>query len=65
MFNHAFIIQVHKQPELFGRTVKKLTAPNHFFFVNVDKKADDKPYKEVCNDVKRMYASLREMNEKK
>lgn len=47
MFNHAFIIQVHKQPELFGRTVKKLTAPNHFFFINVDKKVNEVPFKQA------------------
>lgn len=50
--NHAFILQVHKEPELFGRIVHRLAAPSHYFFVNVDKKADDKPYKEVCNNVK-------------
>lgn len=50
--NHAFILQIHKEPELFGRIVHRLAAPNHYFFVNVDKKVDDKPFKEVCNDVK-------------
>jgi len=52
--NHAFIIQVHKEPELFGRIVHRLAAPNHFFFVNVDKKVDDSQFKEVCRDVKNM-----------
>lgn len=51
MLNHAFIIQVHKQPELFGRTVKRLAAPNHYFFVNVDKKTDDSSFKEVVTSV--------------
>lgn len=51
MLNHAFIIQVHQQPELFGRTVKRLAAPNHYFFVNVDKKTDDSPFKEVVTGV--------------
>lgn len=52
--NHAFIIQVHKEPELFGRSVHRLGAPNHFFFINVDKKVDDKPFKDVYRDVKNM-----------
>lgn len=47
MFNHSFIIQVHKQPELFGRIVKRLVAPNHYFFVNVDKKVNEVPFKQA------------------
>lgn len=38
MKNHAFIFQVHKSPELFGRIVRVLAKENHYFFVNVDKK---------------------------
>lgn len=38
MKNHAFIFQVHKSPELFGRIVCVLAKENHYFFVNVDKK---------------------------
>lgn len=38
MKNHAFIFQVHKSPELFGRIVRALAKENHYFFVNVDKK---------------------------
>jgi len=49
--NHAFILQVHKEPELFGRIVHRLAAPNHYFFVNVDKKVNDMPFREVCNGV--------------
>ena len=36
--NHAFIIQVHTFPEQFGNIIKLLASPNHFFFINVDKK---------------------------
>lgn len=47
MLNHAFIIQVHKQPELFKRIVKRLAAPNHYIFVNVDKKVSDTAFKKA------------------
>lgn len=43
--NHAFLIQVHKEPALFGRIIRSLEASNHYFFINVDKKVDDKPFK--------------------
>lgn len=36
MPNHAFLIMAHKSPELFGRIVKMLARPNHFFFVHID-----------------------------
>ena len=38
MKQHAFIFQVHKQPELFSRIVRRLDSGNHHFFVNVDAK---------------------------
>lgn len=38
--NHAFIMAVHAYPEQFKEIVGMLQAPNHFFFVNVDKKSD-------------------------
>lgn len=36
--NHAFLFQVHKEPELLRRILLRLNAPNHFFFINVDEK---------------------------
>lgn len=35
MKNHAFIIPVHKQPELLGRIIKNLDKENHHFFIHV------------------------------
>lgn len=31
-------MQVHREPDLFGRIIRRIAAPNHFIFVNVDAK---------------------------
>ena len=41
---HAFIIQVHNYPEQLKEIVDLLRSPNHYFFINVDKKVDDAPF---------------------
>lgn len=52
MLNHAFLMMVHKSPELFGRIVRRLAQSNHFFFVHIDKKtAHFDSYKEAVRDV--------------
>jgi len=38
MKKHAFLIFAHKQPNLMGRTIRRLEAENHYFFIHVDKK---------------------------
>ena len=38
--NHAFLIMVHKEPDLLCRLVNKLYADNHFFYIHVDKKSE-------------------------
>lgn len=38
--NHVFLIAVHKMPELLFRSLRHLEAENHYFIVNVDRKAD-------------------------
>lgn len=43
MLNHAFIIQVQKDLEFFGRIVMGLVEFNHHLFVNVDKNVCEKP----------------------
>ena len=45
--NHAFIIQVHTQPELLDRILKRLNAPNHYFFINVDGKSDYEQFDKI------------------
>lgn len=35
---HAFLMEVHKSPELFSRIVKILAADNHHFYVHIDAK---------------------------
>ena len=52
MLQHAFLMMVHKSPELFSRIVHILAAPNHYFFVHIDKKTKDyEQYKEAVKDV--------------
>lgn len=36
--NHAFLITAHKYPEQLGEIVRILDAPNHYFFIHIDKK---------------------------
>lgn len=36
--NHAFLIMAHDSPELLVRIINRLEAPNHFFFIYLDKK---------------------------
>lgn len=56
MKKHAFIIQVHKQPNLFGRIINRLSKSNHYFFVNVDAKtADYDRYREAVKDIDNVY----------
>lgn len=52
MLRHAFLMMVHKEPELFGRIVHVLAGVNHHFFVHIDKKVSDiEPYREAVKDV--------------
>lgn len=37
--NHAFLIQAHNYPELLADIVNLMSAPNHYFFIHIDKKA--------------------------
>lgn len=39
--NHAFFFQVHKEPELLRRILLRLSAPNHYFWINIDEKTKD------------------------
>lgn len=45
MMKHAFLIQVHAYPEQLREIVTLLEADNHYFFINVDKKVCDKPFR--------------------
>jgi len=36
MKNHAFLMAVHKQPKLLRRIIERLSASNHYFFINVN-----------------------------
>ena len=35
---HAFLMQVHTEPDLVRAIINKLDAPNHYFFIHVDRK---------------------------
>jgi hypothetical protein len=37
--NHAFLITAHAYPEQLKDIIGLLSAPNHYFFINVDRKA--------------------------
>lgn len=52
MKKHAFLLQVHKQPELFRRILMILSNENHYFFVHVDKKTKNyQEYRNATNDI--------------
>ena len=38
--NHAFLITAHAYPELLKDIVGLLSASNHYFFINIDRKAE-------------------------
>lgn len=42
----SYLILAHKNPTQFHRMVEKLNTENVYFFVHVDKSADDTPFKE-------------------
>jgi hypothetical protein len=41
MKKHAFLVIVHKQPELLARILRILSKDNHYFFIHIDKKIKD------------------------
>lgn len=49
---HGFMIMTHAFPEQLEEIVNLLEAPNHYFFINIDKKQDDKPFKQLLQDHK-------------
>ena len=38
MMNHSFLITAHAYPEQLREIISLLAAPNHYFFINIDKK---------------------------
>ena len=50
---HAFLYQVHKQPQLLRRILKVLEKENHYFFINIDAKVKDaKSFDDALRDIK-------------
>lgn len=47
MLQHAFLIQAHTFPQLLARIIRRLNAPNHHFFINIDGKADIEPFEKA------------------
>lgn len=39
--NHIFLIQAHKESLLLERILNRITAPNHYFAINIDCKSDE------------------------
>lgn len=38
MMNHSFLITAHAYPEQLSEIISLLSAPNHYCFINIDKK---------------------------
>ena len=55
--NHAFIILAHTQPALLNRILSRLKASNHFFFINIDKKACYDEFSPILRDNNVSYIS--------
>lgn len=53
--NHGFIITAHDYPELLKDTIRMLSAPNHHFFIHIDKKKNDEPFKKILNNIPNVY----------
>lgn len=53
--NHAFIMQVHAYPALFGDILRQLEAANHYFFVHVDKKQDEALFRQAVGNIQNVY----------
>lgn len=53
--NHAFVFQIHSYAEQFGEIINLLSAPNHYFFINVDKKVNDTPFKAVVKGIDNVF----------
>lgn len=53
--NHAFLMLVHAHPILFRKIIYSLAADNHYFFINIDKKTDEAPFKENVKDIKNVF----------
>lgn len=49
------MIMTHAFPEQLEEIVNLLEAPNHYFFINIDKKQDDKPFKQLLQNHKNIY----------
>ena len=38
MLKHGFLVIAHSYLDHLGRIIDVLSAPNHYFFINIDKK---------------------------
>lgn len=60
MEKHVFLLQVHKQPDLLARILKRLEAKNHYFFINIDLKCDNHfDFINITRDIKNVYFTKR------
>lgn len=48
MLNHAFLITAHAYFDQLEEIIGLLSAPNHYFFVNIDRKARANAFMEQC-----------------
>lgn len=53
--NHAFLFQVHAYPTQIREIIDLLSANNHYFFINVDKKVNDSAFKAALKGCSNVY----------
>lgn len=51
----AYICICHKDPEFIARVCNKLNYKDDAVFIHVDKKTDEKPFKEKCKNLKNVH----------
>lgn len=50
MLRHAFLITAHAYLEQLERVIRLLSAPNHFFYVNIDRKTEADAFIDRCKN---------------
>ena len=52
MIKHAFLLLVHKEPELMDRILNHIVAPNHYIYIHVDAKNNYDDFVKVASKYK-------------
>lgn len=57
---HCFLMQVHRDPKLFESILLALSAPNHYFLINIDRKS---PMREKLERVASKFSNIISISE--